>query len=133
MPLTDRARNHRRYEDWIIWQVVPFIRDKCGGRDDIATAGPSMGAFHAVLFALRHPHVFARAVGLSGSYDPWTWRAWGPADDETYFTNPMQFLPGAHGGHLDYLRPGCRSPWWSTAPPPPAIGGKDEKKRLQIE
>ena len=64
MPLGDRARNHRRYEDWIIWQVVPFIRDQCGGRDDIATAGPSMGAFHAVLFALRHPHVFGRAVGL---------------------------------------------------------------------
>ncbi len=104
MPLADRARNHRRYEDWIIWQVVPFIRDKCGGRDDIATAGPSMGAFHAVLFALRHPHVFARAIGLSGSYDPWAWRAWGPADDETYYSNPMQFLPGTHGGHLDYLR-----------------------------
>ena len=83
MPLTDRARNHRRYEDWVIWQVVPFIRDKCGGRDDIATAGPSMGAFHAVLFALRHPHVFARAIGMSGSYDPWMWRAWGPADART--------------------------------------------------
>ena len=63
-----------------------------------------MGAFHAVLFALRHPHVFARAVGMSGSYDPWTWRAWGPADDETYFANPMQFIPGTNGGHLDYLR-----------------------------
>jgi esterase/lipase superfamily enzyme len=75
-----------------------------GGRDDVATAGPSLGAFHAVLFALRHPHVFGRAVGLSGNYDPWTWRGWGPADDDTYFTNPFQFLPGTHGGHLDYLR-----------------------------
>jgi esterase/lipase superfamily enzyme len=43
-------------------------------------------------------------VGLSGNYDPWTWRGWGPADDDTYFTNPFQFLPGTHGGHLDYLR-----------------------------
>jgi esterase/lipase superfamily enzyme len=104
MPLTDRARNHRRYEDWIIWQVVPFIRDRCGGRDDIATAGPSLGAFHAILFALRHPHVFGRAVAFSGNYDPWSWRGWGPSDEETYFTCPLQFVPGLHGGHLDYLR-----------------------------
>ncbi len=102
--LGDRARAHRRYEDWIIWHVVPFIRDRCGGRDDIATAGPSMGAFHAVLFALRHAHIFGRAVALSGSYDPWKWQAWGDSDQDTHLTNPMRFLPLTHGDHLEYLR-----------------------------
>lgn len=100
----DRARAHRAYEDWIIWQVVPFIRDHSGGRDDIATAGPSMGAFHAVLFALRHAHVFSRVVALSGSYDPWSWHAWGEADEETYFSHPLALLSGSQGDHLDYLR-----------------------------
>lgn len=100
----DRARAHRRYEDWIIWHVVPFIRDQCGGRADIVTAGASMGAFHAVLFALSHPHVFGRAVGLSGCYDPWQWHGWGDSDADTYLTDPVQFLPRVHGDHLDFLR-----------------------------
>ena len=100
-PLQDRAAAHRAYEDWIIWHVVPFIRDSSGGRDDIATAGASMGAFHAILFALRHPHVFPRAVSFSGNYDPSTWRGWG---DEDYFTSPFRFVPGLGGGQLDYLR-----------------------------
>jgi esterase/lipase superfamily enzyme len=100
----DRARAHRRFEDWIIWQVVPFIRDSCGGRDDIVTSGPSMGAFHAVLFALRHAHVFGRAVAFSGAYEPWNWHAWGDSDQDTYLTDPMQFLPRTYGDHLEHLR-----------------------------
>lgn len=100
-PMVDRAKAHAAYEDWIIWRVVPFIRDLSGGRDDIAVAGPSMGAFHALLFALRHPHVFSRSVSLSGNYDPYTWDGWG---DEDYFCNPFRFVPGLGGGHLDYLR-----------------------------
>lgn len=100
-PMSDRAKAHAAYEDWIIWQVVPFIRDSSGGRDDIAVAGPSLGAFHALLFALRHPHVFPRSVSFSGNYDPSTWHGWG---DEDYFTNPFRFVPGLGGDHLDYLR-----------------------------
>lgn len=103
-PLTDRVAAHHRFEDWIIWHVVPFIRDTCGGRDDIAVAGPSLGAFQAVLFALRHAHVFGRAVALSGNYDPWSWRAWGEADENTYLASPLQFLPSTEGGHLDFLK-----------------------------
>jgi esterase/lipase superfamily enzyme len=102
----DRARAHRRFEDWIIWQVVPFIRNSCGGRDDIVTAGPSLGAFHAVLFALRHTHVFGRSVAFSGSYNPWDWHGRGDSDADTFLTNPVQFLPRTSGGHLDYLRAG---------------------------
>ncbi|SDP22808.1 Esterase/lipase superfamily enzyme [Nakamurella panacisegetis] len=100
----DRARAHRRFEDWILWSVVPFIREQCGGRDDIVTAGASIGAFHSVLFALRHAHVFHRAVGFSGAYDPWAWHAWGDSDDDTYLTDPVQFLPRTYGGHLEHLR-----------------------------
>ncbi len=104
LPQGDRARAHKRYEDWIIWQVVPFIRQMCGGREDIITAGPSMGAFHAVLFSLRHTHVFSRAVALSGAYEPWDWHGWGDSDQDTYLTSPLQFLRRTYGEHLDQLR-----------------------------
>lgn len=100
-PLSDRAKAHNAFEDWLVWQVAPFIRDHCAGREDIATAGASMGAYHSLLFTLRHPHVFPRAVAFSGNYDPSTWYGWG---DEDYFTSPFRFIPGLHGDHLDYLR-----------------------------
>ncbi|AZI57768.1 esterase [Nakamurella antarctica] len=104
LSLLERGRAHRRFEDWVIWQVVPFIWDHCGGRADIATFGPSMGAYHAVLFALRHAHIFNAAVGLSGNYNPCSWRAWGEESAETYDLNPIQFVSGLHGAHLDHLR-----------------------------
>ncbi|WP_111766860.1 esterase family protein [Nakamurella deserti] len=103
-PMPHRAAAHRAYEDWIIWSVVPFVRGTSGGRDDIAVAGPSMGAFHAVLFALRHPHVFRRAVAFSGAYDPRAWRGWGEQDELSYLMSPFQFLPQLDGDHLAYLR-----------------------------
>ena len=103
-PLGDRARAHLAYENWIVGHVAPLIHERCAGRSDIVTAGPSMGAFHAVLFALRHAHLFGRAVALSGSYSTWAWRGWGEGDVDTYLTDPMSFLPTEHDGHLDHLR-----------------------------
>jgi len=100
----DRAHAHRRYEDWIVWRVTPFVTEHCGGRNDIATFGTSMGAFHAVLFALRHPHLFPRALAFSGNYDPWSWRGWGDPGPEAFATNPIQFLGSVAEGHLNYLR-----------------------------
>ncbi len=32
-------------------------------------AGCSLGAFHAMHIALRHPHFFSKVVGMSGRYD----------------------------------------------------------------
>lgn len=107
-PLGDRARAHLACESWILGAVVPFIVDNCAGRTDIATAGTSLGAFHAALFALRNAHLFPHAVSMSGSYDPRCWHGWGEHTDDFYFTNPVEFVPGLNDGHLDYLRSAVR-------------------------
>ena len=104
MPTEDRAWAHRAFEDWIVWRVAPFIAEHSGGRSDIATFGTSLGAFHAVLFSLRHPHLFPRALAFSGNYDPWSWRGWGDLGEQAFNTNPTQFLRSVPQGHLDYLR-----------------------------
>jgi esterase/lipase superfamily enzyme len=104
LPLEERARQHERYESWIVGTVAPFIRDDCGGRSDIATAGCSLGAYHAVNIALRHADVFPLAMGFSGNYDPTSWDAWGERGMATYFSNPIDYVPNLHGGHLDWLR-----------------------------
>ena len=35
----------------------------------LITTGASFGAYHALTFALRYPHLVGRAIGLSGVYD----------------------------------------------------------------
>ena len=105
LPLEERARRHAMYEDWILGQVVPYIRADCGGAPvEIATTGVSLGAYHAVNFALKHAHEFPLAIGLSGNYDPSTWRAWGDRGDATYFNNPIDYVGHLGGDHLDWLR-----------------------------
>ncbi|MGO9078858.1 MAG: esterase family protein [Streptosporangiaceae bacterium] len=104
LPLEERARQHGRYESWILDQVVPFIAADCAGRADIITTGVSMGAFHAVNFALRRADLFGVAIGLSGNYDPASWHGWGERGDALYFNDPVDYVPNLHGPHLDWLR-----------------------------
>ena len=104
LPLEARAHEHARYESWILEQVVPWIHADCGGPQEIATVGVSLGAYHAVNFALKRADLFPLALGLSGNYDPATWDAWGDRGEAAYFNNPMDYLAHAGGDHLSWLR-----------------------------
>ena len=104
VPLEERARRHDLYERWVLEQVVPFLRDDSGGRDDVIVTGCSLGAFHAVNIALRHADLFPLALCLSGSYDPSEWNGWGDRGEAVYFHNPMDYVANLHGDHLDWLR-----------------------------
>jgi esterase/lipase superfamily enzyme len=104
VPTEVRAQRHGDYEAWIRNAVVPWIADDCGGTTEIAAVGCSLGAYHAVNFALKYAHVFPLAIGLSGNYDPTTWNGWGDVGEATYFNNPMAYVANLEGGHLDWLR-----------------------------
>ena len=84
--------------------MVPWIHADCGGPQDIATLGVSLGAFHAVNFALRRADAFPLALGLSGNYDPASWDGWGERGEAAYFNNPLDYLEHMGGEHLDWLR-----------------------------
>jgi esterase/lipase superfamily enzyme len=103
LPLEERARRHGAYESWIIDHVVPFVHADCGGPTDIATTGCSLGAFHAVNFALKRADLFPLAIGLSGNYDAAAWNSWGERGDATYFNNPVDYVARLGGDHLDWL------------------------------
>ena len=103
LPLEERARNHGRYESWILDQVVPFIQED-SSTHEVITTGASLGAYHAVNFALKRADLFPVAIGLSGNYDPATWDAWGERGEAVYFNNPMDYVTHLHGDHLDWLR-----------------------------
>jgi esterase/lipase superfamily enzyme len=104
LPLEERAGRHGAYESWIVDQVVPHIRGDSGGAGDIVTAGCSMGAYHALNFALKRADLFPLALCMSGNYDPTQWHAWGERGPATYFNNPPDYVANLHGDHLDWLR-----------------------------
>ena len=62
------------------------------------TTGCSFGAYHAVNFALRHPDVIRRTIGLSGLYDMRMFMD-GYYDENFYFNNPIDFTANLGNDH----------------------------------
>src|SRR4051794_9537512 len=89
LELEERAQRHEGYHRWITDQVATAIHADCGGAVPIATAGASLGAFHAVNVALRRADLFPHALGMSGNYDPTSWNGWGARGDALYFNSPF--------------------------------------------
>ena len=97
-PPRARIARHIQYEQYILGEVVPFM---CRDSDHsfLISHGCSIGAYHAVNIALRHPGLFGKVVALSGRYD--LTRAVGPFPDlfdgyydkDIYFHTPTHFLP----------------------------------------
>jgi len=89
-----RIARHVQYEQYLLNEVVPFVRET--NPDDFwITLGCSFGGFHAVNIALRHPHLFRRTIGLSARY---TMRSFmdGYSDDEVYFNTPTDYTRNLH-------------------------------------
>lgn len=107
-PLEQRARAHTHYEGWLLDAVLPWIAQDSPGYDQdgrgIVATGCSLGAYHALVLALRHADRVSGALCLSGSYDPARWHGWGERGEQAYFTNPSDFVRHLEGDHLDWLR-----------------------------
>jgi esterase/lipase superfamily enzyme len=63
-----RIARHMQYEQYILNEVMPLMHVKNGG-DYFEVAGCSMGAFHAINLAFKHPLFFKKVIGMSGRYD----------------------------------------------------------------
>jgi esterase/lipase superfamily enzyme len=104
IPMEERARRHAAYESWIVEDVVPWIHDDCGGPVALVASGCALGAFHAADITLRHPHLFTRAVCLSGNYDVGTWSGWGERGEAVAAHDPIGYVPRLEGEELRTLR-----------------------------
>ncbi|AYL94676.1 esterase family protein [Mucilaginibacter celer] len=93
-----RIERHLQYEQYILQEVVPFMKKNNPGTA-LISAGCSMGAYHAVTTAFKHPHLFKKVVGMSGRYDVTqsmgSFRDLldGYRDENVYFNMPNQFMP----------------------------------------
>ena len=92
-----------QFDRYLHGELLPFIRDDCGGYDRVIAAGASLGAYNAVTAATRRPGSFSAVIAMSGTYvfDRWV----NGAVDENYFLcQPLRFLPGLEGPGLETLR-----------------------------
>ena len=87
-----KAIRHTQFNDYVINEVVPFIKTKTSQETPIFSSGASLGAFHAVNLFFKRPDVFAGVIGMSGIYDL-SYYTKGYQDEDVYFNSPMQYLP----------------------------------------
>jgi esterase/lipase superfamily enzyme len=105
-----RIHRHSEFEEYVLNEVIPFSESK-NMHTCLMSVGCSMGAFHAVNIAFRHPHLFAKVIGLSGRYDltinvgMFSNLLDGYYSDYVYYHSPSQFIPNMpESKQLDDLR-----------------------------
>lgn len=93
----ERIKRHYKFEKYILSEVIPFISKKNQHPYKIS-AGCSLGAFHAVNLAFRHPHHFKKVIGMSGRYDLTLQLEYfqdlfeGYWDQEIYLNTPIHYI-----------------------------------------
>ncbi|GAC1394769.1 MAG: alpha/beta hydrolase-fold protein [Ktedonobacteraceae bacterium] len=93
-PPAERAWRHTHYDRYLVNEVLPFSTQQ-NANPFLITTGASFGAYHAVNFAFRYPHLVHRVIGLSGIYDIKRFTN-GYSDDNVYFNNPSDFISNEH-------------------------------------
>lgn len=87
----DRIRRHEQYEDYLLSEVVPLVKQRASpGR--LTIAGASFGGTLAGLIGLRHPAVFNRLLTMSAIFETERWLD-GYHDQRVYFHSPLQWVP----------------------------------------
>lgn len=93
-----RIRRFNQYQEYIIDELLPFISHE-NSNPFIITSGVGIGAYCALLLALKHPSQIQKVIGISGYYDI-SVHMDGEVDDSIYFNNPVEFVPNIHDQEL---------------------------------
>lgn len=83
---------HNQFNQYVINEVVPFIKSSCSPETPIITCGASFGALHAMNLFLKRPDFFNGVIAMSGVYDLHEYTN-GFHDEQVYINSPMDFLP----------------------------------------
>ena len=101
----EKVEAHARYEAYILHELIPYIAYDSQWYGKIAATGCSMGAFHVINFALRHPDVFDLSIAMSGVYDARFFTGEFGDDLAVYYQSPLDYLPHTHDAwYLDQYR-----------------------------
>ena len=89
-----RIARHMQYEQYILREVLPYLR-QVNHHPLLAALGCSFGGYHAANIAFRHPHLFTAMLSMSGAFDFASFLD-GYHDEDCYFHQPTQYLPNLH-------------------------------------
>ena len=97
-----RIENHERWYNYIINELVPYIKHLSGERNgydqSIMAFGCSMGAMHAANLFFRRPDIFDKVFAISGLYD--SRDSFGDyMDDLVYANSPVNYLGDMPNDH----------------------------------
>lgn len=88
----DKGHMHNAYDHYIVNELVPLIRYESDWQGTMIATGCSMGGFHTVNFALRHPDLFDTAIALSGVYDARFFTGEYGGEASVYYNSPIDYL-----------------------------------------
>lgn len=94
----DRVRNHIWYDQMLFHELIPAAMYETGA-PKVAVAGCSFGGYHATNFAFRHPEKVKYVFNMGAAFDIKN-QLDGYYDDDVFFNNPPDFLPGAQNDHF---------------------------------
>lgn len=98
-----RIARHMQYEQYLIEEVLPVIRNQ-NPTPSLAAIGCSFGGYHAANIAFRHPGIFQSMLSLGGAFNPVNFLS-GYYDDDCYFNIPLHYLSNLNDPQLlDQLR-----------------------------
>lgn len=93
-----RAWNHVRYDRFLNEEFIPQLQER-SPTGKVAVAGASFGGYQAANFAFKHPDKVSHLFTMSGAFDIRNFTD-GYYDENIYFNNPVDFLPGANDPNL---------------------------------
>lgn len=92
------------YEAFVREELVPAIRADCKDASvRVIASGASIGAYEALVAALRHPDLFSSAICMSGTYTLDKFLE-GPATQSLHECSPLDYVPGLSGEQLEAVR-----------------------------
>ena len=99
----DRVKTHIAYEKVILNDVTGFAKYE-SNLEKLGIAGCAFGAYHALNTAFKYPYEFSALICMSGAFNIQPF-IFGYYDDNCYFNNPPDYLPGLEDGwYLDNIR-----------------------------
>lgn len=96
-----RVARHIQYDNYLINEVVPFIKSR-NSSPTLAVTGCSFGGYHSANFAFKHPNIATRIVSMGGAFDIHQFLD-GYYDSNCYFNCPPDFLPGLDPAVLSHI------------------------------
>ncbi len=94
----DRVRRHEAWYNYLMEELLPWIREINGTGQPLLSTGFSMGAYHAGNVFFRRPDLFDSVIALSGVYDTHDMYN-GYMDEVVYRNDPCASLANLPADH----------------------------------